>query len=153
MPKIFLSFARDDSAAATVLANRLEADNTSVFLDVSEIGTGSDLWQAMNAAIDEADVVVILLSRHTGKSRFVQAEAERALSGKKFVIPVMLDDEYKQNYIWSLVADRKGIRIDDQCSLEDAAEQISETVRSLNSPESFHDPLGTGLFSRSKMAG
>ncbi|MEM1161400.1 MAG: toll/interleukin-1 receptor domain-containing protein [Pseudomonadota bacterium] len=152
MSKVFLSYAHSDLEVAEEIAQRLQKFGLSVWRDQS-IVAGEPFVDPMEEAIKDADVVVVLLSRQSGKSDFVKREAEFALSGKKLVIPVLLDEDSTRNYVWPLLADRLGIKVDNDHSLINVAEQIVDAVRKSEEADGTANWLGRGLFSRSKLAG
>lgn len=74
MASIFLSYARDDLPVAKRIATALEAASHSVWWD-QHIGAGSRFSQEIDAALRAADLVVVLWSRSSVESTWVQDEA------------------------------------------------------------------------------
>ena len=64
MPKIFISYRRDDSAGHTGrLHDRLieRFGLANIFMDVDTIGTGVDFVEAVRQAVIECDVVIAVI--------------------------------------------------------------------------------------------
>ena len=107
MPRIFISYRRDDSGyIAGMLAERLEdvfgAD--SVFIDVDAIPLGVDFREYLNQAVAKSDLMLALmgndwlhvkntqgLRRLDDPADFVRIEIEAALKQQIPVIPVLLE--------------------------------------------------------------
>jgi hypothetical protein len=106
MPKIFISYRRDDvRGAASRLGDALCAEfgRDSVFLDIDNIPMGMDFRNALEYAFRDADVMLTLIGRkwltsgYDGQRRiddpadFVRLEIEYALRMEVPVIPVLVD--------------------------------------------------------------
>ena len=106
MPKIFLSYRRDDSAGyAGRVAERLSQafGHASVFRDVDDIKPGVDFTEEIGRAVGHCDVLIALIGPHwltaadsAGRRRldnpqdFVRLEIGSALERKIRVIPVLV---------------------------------------------------------------
>lgn len=112
MSKVFLSYNFKDSDVADEIINSLKSAGVDVFSDRS-ILAGANLDSTMSVALREADAVVILLSRNSANSKWLRAEVASALDHKKKVIPVLLDSESKENWIWPLVSTHQAISFED----------------------------------------
>ena len=111
MANIFLSFSENDREVAVMLTELLKEAGQSVFMDQSIVSVAE--WSlVVEQAITTADAVVVLLSRNSNRSKFVADEVNTALQRGHPVIPVLLDDEATQNFVWPLVSDRYAIRLD-----------------------------------------
>ena len=88
--KIFISYARRDGAE---LAERLRTDLANAghvpWLDVERIAGGESWTSAIESALDDASVVLALLSQGSYASEICRAEQLRALRKGKCVIPVL----------------------------------------------------------------
>jgi TIR domain len=98
--KIFFSHSSRDKAVVRDVKSRLP-NHVRVWLDESELLTGMDIENSLKGAIDqEADYVVVFLSRTAIQSDWVSRELAWALSrekelGREFVLPVVLDDVWE----------------------------------------------------------
>jgi len=95
--RIFVSYSSKDKAIADALYARLRRSGQRVWIDRVELTAGVSLLDRIAAAIDEVDVVVVLLSNHAINSDWVRKELEIAAAREKTgsrpqVIPVVLDD-------------------------------------------------------------
>jgi formylglycine-generating enzyme required for sulfatase activity len=105
MPRIFLSYRRQDSAGvAGRIYDRLRAHfgDDAIFMDIDSIPFGEDFREHIDAAVGQCDLVLAVIGpRWSGKmdaSRriddprdFVRIEIESALQRGIPVIPVLLD--------------------------------------------------------------
>src|SRR5262245_13427270 len=103
MSSVFISYSRDDQTVASALSHELEERGLSVFRDIA-ITAGEDFSHQIRDALAHADVVVVLLSSNSGRSRWVKDEVATALESRKTVIPVLLDAGAKENWVWPLLA-------------------------------------------------
>jgi hypothetical protein len=105
MAKIFLSYRREDSAAAAGRIHdhlRAHFGPDAVFRDIDNIPFGVDFREHIDAAVGRSDVVLVVIGRHwaggtddhrrTDDPRdFVRIEVESALKRKIPVIPILID--------------------------------------------------------------
>ena len=114
MVKIFLSYARQDASVVHQLIKLLEQalsdclPGFEIFSD-QELIAGAPWQDVLSHQITTADIVLVLLSKNSKTSRFLENEAAIALSHKKIVIPVLLDDAARENWVWPLVARRQAV--------------------------------------------
>src|SRR5438046_1295812 len=89
MGAIFLSYAREDRAAAEKIAGVLEKADHSVWWD-RRIGGGEEFSAEIEAALAEANVVVVAWSKESVKSRWVRDEAAAGGDTGRLV-PISID--------------------------------------------------------------
>ena len=110
--KVFLCHAHEDKPFVREVYQRLVADGVDTWLDEEKLLPGQDWDAVIKKALQEADAIVICLSR-TSVSRegYVHVEIKEALENAKkkpfgtiFVIPAKLDDcdvpSYLRNWHW-----------------------------------------------------
>jgi TIR domain len=85
---VFLSYAREDVAAAQKLAALLEANGLTVWWD-RRLVAGDAISTTIERAIDGAKAVIVLWSPHSIASRWVNGEAETAAEAGK-LLPVKI---------------------------------------------------------------
>jgi len=90
---VFLSYAREDSAAVGEIRAGLEGAGHDVWLDTADVVGGEQWRAAIVEAIDDSDVVVVVLSRHSTVSGAVRTEVDIASEAQKQIVPIMLDGE------------------------------------------------------------
>jgi TIR domain len=105
IPKIFISYRREDSAAVVyhiyeILTARYGSG--SVFVDIDDVPSGVDFREHLKAELDQTDLVLAVVGprwcgeRESGASRinddndFVRAEIESAFSHKITTIPILV---------------------------------------------------------------
>ena len=77
MSDIFLSYCREDLPTAQRFAEGFEREGLSVWWDqVLDVGEAFDT--VTEKALDDAEAVVVLWSKHSVDSRWVRAEATQA---------------------------------------------------------------------------
>jgi len=129
MADVFISYASADRQSAEVIVKHLDAAGYSVFLDQRAIVAGLDWSQRIMSEIQSAGATIVLLSSHSRQSLWVREEVQVALDQTKHVIPVLLDDEATQNWIWPLLAQRQGLRL--ELGSRDCGKQLDALVEGL----------------------
>lgn len=92
MKHAFLSHASKDSEIARAIKAILEGEGVACWMAPDDIVPGRDYAEEIIRGIEETACTVLLLSRNANDSPFVKREIERAVSKKKPVFPVRLDD-------------------------------------------------------------
>ncbi|MEM9156365.1 MAG: CHAT domain-containing protein [Cyanobacteria bacterium P01_F01_bin.33] len=95
--RVFISHSSKDKPAVEAFALALHERNIDPWLDKWEIGPGDDIVAKINAGLEEADAGIVIFSRHSRESRWVESEISsltyaRIVDGKN-LIPVMLGEE------------------------------------------------------------
>ena len=92
MIKVFLSYSRLDRAVVAPIASVLRGLRIDVFRDEESIVPG-DAWKATIAeAVSSSDTVLLFWSAAAADSKSVEEEYSLALSLRKRIVPVLLDD-------------------------------------------------------------
>ena len=97
MAKLFLSYATADREFALRLAGHLKLLGHLVWLDQWEISVGDSILGRIEEGIDQADCLVVVLSRHTQVSLWVEREVhvksyEEMVLRRTLVFPVVIED-------------------------------------------------------------
>lgn len=90
MADLFLSYARDDRECAEQLAQALSARGWSVWWD-RRIQVGKSFSDIIEREIADARCVVVIWSRHSVESEWVQNEAAEA-AHRKVLVPIRIED-------------------------------------------------------------
>jgi len=95
-PKVFLSYAFDDQATAWRIADALAESGIQVAFDVTEVSAGDPFSSRISKSIATSDYLLVLISKTSVRSAWVQWELEGFLSKEMkdraiTVIPVLLD--------------------------------------------------------------
>lgn len=130
MPTVFLSHSSRDKKTAKRLAIDIMMSNIFVWFDEWEIHVGHSITQKISRGLDDVDFVVVLLSKNSVESGWVQKEwatkiGEEATSQSVSVLPVLLED----CSIPSLLRDKK---------YADIRENYEDGVRELLGAIKFH---------------
>ncbi len=96
MPTVFLSHSHADKPMARQICGELNRSGIEVWIDEAEIKIGGSLIQKIGDALENVDLLVALISRHSVKSAWVQKELNLAMTketkGRKvIVLPVVID--------------------------------------------------------------
>lgn len=89
MARVFLSYSRQDFAVAAKLASELERLGHELWWD-RQLQGGARFASEIEAALERADAVVVLWSKHSLKSAWVQDEASEGRDSGRLV-PVTID--------------------------------------------------------------
>lgn len=101
MPRgaVFISYSRDDLAAATELARGLMAAQVPVWMDKGRLSAGENFERSLEHAVkNDASYFISLISKATESNpdRYVHTErawaAQRHVDGYVYYIPVLLED-------------------------------------------------------------
>ena len=98
--RVFLCHASEDKARVARYYGRLQAIGVRPWLDARDLTPGTKWHDEIRKAVDNADVIVVFLSRHsTLKEGFVQREitwaldlAEEKLTSSPYLIPALLEE-------------------------------------------------------------
>jgi hypothetical protein len=92
MPRVFISYSRDDLSAAQQLERALQAHDIAVWRD-QESKYGGQQWpKAIGEAIAAHDCLLLVWSKNAAKSHFVEFEWNNAIALRKTILPCLLDD-------------------------------------------------------------
>ena len=102
--KPFISYARKDQAFALRLANDLRKHGKTVWIDTNL--QGGQAWaQKLDEGLEASDVVLLVVSRNSRRSDWVDKELHTAQDLGKLVIPVI----YKRSGAWSAISNLQKI--------------------------------------------
>ena len=92
MPSVFLSYSRKDLSLVEQLETQLKnAPDVSVWRDQKKL-YGGDKWpKVLGEAIADQDVFLLVWSKNSDASHFVEFEWTTAIALKKTIIPCLLD--------------------------------------------------------------
>jgi tetratricopeptide (TPR) repeat protein len=130
---VFISHASKDAALAMRIENYLEENGLTVWLDHSEIRLGVLLRKELETAIKYSQVLILLWSEASAKSRWVKAEVLTAFHRNKFILAIARDSAplpyFLQNTIYLNLRSRNS----------DWMERLCRAVR--ESPDKANDLL------------
>lgn len=93
----FISYTQSDYQFAHKLASSLQDYGIRVWLDKYDLLPGNDIKTQVESGIQDSDKMIVILSKESLKSEWVQLEIDKALSiekrtGKKVLFPITIDD-------------------------------------------------------------
>ena len=90
MVDIFISYANEDQSKVELLAKALKEEGWSVFWDRT-IPAGTDWHQGIADTLENARSVIVVWSKSSVNSRWVQKEAASGLE-RNILIPILIDN-------------------------------------------------------------
>src|SRR6516225_1355416 len=90
MSDIFISYAREDQQRAEMLAQTLESRGWSIFWDRT-IPIGKTWRETIGSELDDARCVIVLWSKISIKSGWVQDEADEA-KRRGVLVPILIEN-------------------------------------------------------------
>ncbi len=94
--QVFISHSSKDKAIAQRLAHRLIESGLKVWIPEDEIFPGDNWAKKVGAALEESDIMVVLITPHAFESEWVKEEIQYALTSEHYqgrLIPVFLGHE------------------------------------------------------------
>lgn len=97
MSCVFISHSSLDKTFARLLAKDLKSNGHEPWLDEWEIRVGECILTKIDKGIENSDFIVVVLSRHSAESGWVEAEWKKKYwseisSGETLVLPVLIED-------------------------------------------------------------
>lgn len=100
---VFVSYSHEDKKIASRIKEDLSSNKQAVWMDDKELGAGHPLIYSIQEAIRLTSNFVLLWSRNSSRSRWVNAEWYAAWSLEKRIIPCTLDEEPLPPFLLSVV--------------------------------------------------
>jgi TIR domain-containing protein len=97
MARVFVSYAHQDREIVQQIAEGLRALQHQVFFAGDAVTAGKPWREIIAGSLQEADAVIIIISKESVRSNWIMAEVGAAIAysrerGKSSVIPVVIDD-------------------------------------------------------------
>jgi hypothetical protein len=89
--KIFISYSRKDRRAARQLVRLIHRSPHEVWIDESGIDPGEGFPEKIIQTINNSDYFILLWSRNSKESRWVEREWNHAYKESKKILPLLLD--------------------------------------------------------------
>jgi hypothetical protein len=102
--KIFISYSHYDKEVVQVIANYLTDHDNEVWTDSLKIKQGDNLAKKIDKGIEQAEVILITISKNSLSSEWVQREFsaiafQQISSDNKIIIPIKLDQSEVPSYL------------------------------------------------------
>jgi hypothetical protein len=131
MATLFISYARENSEFADELVTLLSKQGHDVRMDRASLVAGDNWQKWLTDTITRVDAVVLIWSKHSAKSEWVNREISFSASHEKRILPVRIDDTpIKQNILISELQ-----AIDGRKGADHIAHEIHRTLSSLEPDE------------------
>jgi len=95
--KVFFSHSSLDAEWVARVAGQAMAAGVALYLAEHDVHPGERLSEKVTAAIERSDVVIVLLSKNSLTSVYVQQEIGLAHHAGKLVIPILMSDVASEN--------------------------------------------------------
>jgi hypothetical protein len=91
-PQIFISYSHQETESAVRLATNLESEGYEVWLDRTDIQTGSHWDDEIVKGLNASEIFVVLLSNQSTESQNVKDEIGYAIDHNKHILPILLEE-------------------------------------------------------------
>ena len=90
-PRVFLSYSREDLEYVRDLQRQLRGQDVHAWRDEVSIPGGTEWARVIDAAINEMDVMVVVVTSASAKSEWVEKECSAFINSGKTVVPYIID--------------------------------------------------------------
>lgn len=126
---VFISYAMDDAPLVRAIAEHLRSSGYIPWMAEAQLALGDDLRQRISEEIAAADVVIVVYSERSLKSKWVRYESElaivREVEKRTVVVPVIVGDVLPPPYL----LDRLYLRIEPAFTVRDLAPLLATLRR------------------------
>ncbi|NDY72837.1 hypothetical protein DO021_15150 [Desulfobacter hydrogenophilus] len=102
-PKIFISYSNNDLDFVQKLLREIEQLPVYVLFDKHELNVGDPISQKISELVDESDYFLVVISKNSSESQWIEKELENAINKKKKILPVVIDETPVPKIISDLV--------------------------------------------------
>jgi hypothetical protein len=141
----FISYASQDAAVANAVLENLERHGIRCWIAPRDVTSGSQNADEIVAAINDAKVVVLVLSEHVSASPHVGREIERASSKRRRIIVLRTDAAPLTRSFEYFLSESQWIDVA-ALGMAAALTKLTQAVRQRLAPSSWVSPgLGTDV--------
>ncbi|MFM6158541.1 MAG: TIR domain-containing protein, partial [Sphaerospermopsis kisseleviana] len=137
MTHVFLSYPEAERELMDKIAIALMRDSFTVWINKTDIQTGTDLQAATNRGIEEADNIVLLISPDSLASAECQQQLTYALSLNKRIIPILIKP-LDQNQIPQALRNIQFIDFTDQTAENKESINADKLINILHQDEGYY---------------
>lgn len=142
---VFVSYASQDTAVANAVVENLEQHGLKFWIAPRDVTPGSRCADQIVAAINDAKVLVLVLSEHTVSSPHVGREVERAASKWRGIIVLRTDAAPLTRSFEYFLSESQWIDVS-ALGMPEALTKLTQAVRQRLAPSSWVSPgLGTDV--------
>jgi hypothetical protein len=128
---IFISHSSEDKIAARTIATYLRRADWTVWIDEAGIAGGKDWRQELVRALEQAWVVVLLVSLDSMRSKWVTREIQAADRLGKQIIPVVVDEAPYPDALRMILVGVQQIRMDQLGDEDQRGQQLAQLDHAL----------------------
>lgn len=123
---IFLSYSHNDSEIALDFYDKLKKHGLTVWMDKKDMSLGTSWTSAIENAIDNASVIVFLITPNAKDSQWIKEEVKLARSKGKAILPVYLEGDIPESLTEHQMLDLSAIALSDDFEnrLDDMLEKM-----------------------------
>ena len=135
---VFVSYSSEDRKLVNTIVNMMKDEGISYWKAPEMIPAGSSYAREIPRAIKDCEVFLLVLSRTSQKSIWVEKEIDSAISHRKTIIPFQIDDIPLNDTFRFYLNNVQMISyaLDGAIAMDDLKEQLSQLVK---------EPVDTGL--------
>ena len=128
---VFISHANADKQRAYELCQRLEnTHGVRCWMAPDDIPRGMNFAEAIVDAIERSRVFLLVFSKHTNASRYVEREVRTAADADSTIIPFRLDDEPMSNTIAFFLGHHQWVDAS-KGVFDDKVDEVAESIAAL----------------------
>jgi hypothetical protein len=102
-PTVFLSHSHVDKRVARRIVRRLTAHGIRVWIDERELPLGATLTTSIREQIQKSDALLVIVSKDSAVSKWVEIEVEFAQTKDKVIFPIFIDASEKPERLQDLL--------------------------------------------------
>lgn len=128
--QVYISHSAKDKVIADAVCANIEVSEISCWIAPRDVNPGLPYGDSVAEAIENCQIVVLILSRHSDSSNFVFQEIERALNHNKIIIPLRIEYFEPGPKLLSLIKSLHWLDAIDP-PIEDAIRKLSSVIASV----------------------
>lgn len=121
---VFIVYNHKDYKIVQLIAKHLRENKHNVLLDTEFIKPGENINDKINISIKKANKIIVVLSKDSANSKWVDAEIKRVLELQKNILPIVVTEDF------TMPEGMKDIKYADLTNYDE--EKIEKFVSSLN---------------------
>ena len=142
---VFISYASQDAAVANALVENLEQHGIKCWIAPRDVTPGSQYADEIVGAINDTEILVLVLSEHAIASPHVGREVERAASKRRRIIVLRTDAAWLTRSFEYFLSESQWIDVA-ALGMPAALMKLTQAVRQRLAPSSWVSPgLGTDV--------
>ncbi len=128
----FISYSRKDKEFIRILADRLDVEEITYWVDWEGIPLASDWWNEIQIGIDNADSFIFVISEDSVTSKVCRQEIDHAVESHKRIIPVLwreIENKEVFGQMHPSISSHNWIFMDEGKDLDEATKALVETLK------------------------